>query len=328
MIERQCVSGYAVPILVFSVLLVFCSDVPSAQSEKFQAERERADRVATDLRARKGLKVTGDTLASPFEKQVTIQKVRPGGSVLLAVPGDFPEGTTILSERDGAVLSGATLSASSFTARLTVGPNEGPGFVRLWGLTPTGFDTDALFTAVAFIDTLYRFELKSPSGYTVKVTPAVKSFTVTDEMNAQAKYQAAFYKPGDTTPFETMIGEQNFTILDRAQSRLDIALTHSTTSPQAEIEDISNRLADPKLTPAQRTALMAKMGEAQQRALATLTKGLQTDPTGANKETDDFGCRLLQVYPGQAGAAEGTILCGDNFNGGMLKTTGTMTIVR
>jgi hypothetical protein len=60
-----------------------------------------------------------------------IQKVPPGSSLSVTVRGDFPAGTTILSERDGVTLSGAALSTTTYSARLTIPPDKGPGFVRI-----------------------------------------------------------------------------------------------------------------------------------------------------------------------------------------------------
>jgi hypothetical protein len=63
---------------------------------------------------------------------------------------------------------------------------------------------------VALVDTLYRFDLKSPNGYTIKVTPVEKTFTILENRTARVKYQAEFYKPGTTTPFETIVGDESF----------------------------------------------------------------------------------------------------------------------
>jgi hypothetical protein len=72
---------------------------------------------------------------------------------------------------------------------------------------------------------------------------------------------------------------------------------------------------------------MERMMKAQQRMMEDMMK-LQKDPASAQKKVDEFGCRLVQVYPGQAGAGKATILCGKNFHGGTIRATATMTIVR
>ena len=99
----------------------------------------------------------------------------------------------VLSERDGVTISGAALSTTTYSARLTIPPDEPPGFVRLWAFDPIGIEGP---TAVALVDTLYRFDLKSPNGYTIKVVPVEKTFTILENRSASVKYQAEF-KPGE-----------------------------------------------------------------------------------------------------------------------------------
>ena len=179
---------------------------------------------------------------------------------------------------------------------------------------------------VAFIDTVYRFDLKSANGITVKATPTAKTFTI-EGKTASLKYQVEFYKPGEAKPFETRVGTMNWYDGDEPRSRLDISLTEQTGSAEAEIEEINTKMADPKLTDAQREALGERLGKAMQRMMDDVMKAA-ADPAAANKKQEDFGCHILQVYPGDAGAVRGMTVCGKNFNGGRIETTGTMTQVK
>jgi hypothetical protein len=86
------------------------------------------------------------------------------------------------------------------------------------------------------------------------------------------------------------------------------------------------QMNDPQLTDAQRSDLTVRMVQAQQRMMEEL---MNTDPAAAQKKIDDFGCRMVQLYPGEGGAVEGGIVCGKNFApGGSLQVTGTMTLVK
>ena len=319
------------------ILISVCAGVAGAAvlsaqvTTTFRAKRERLE-AAFNLNGQTDAQILENRLLNPFTGPgVRIQKVLPGSSLNVTVRGDFPAGTTILSERDGVTISGATLSTTTYSARLTIPPDEGPGFVRLWAFTPNGIEGP---TAVALVDTLYRFDLKSPNGYTVKVTPVEKTFTISDNAHAKVTYQAEFYKPGESKPFETATGDQNFYVgNDPLEShtpyaRLDIGIYQSTTSPQAEIEDLSKKMGDPKISDAERNRLMARMGEVQRKMMEDMVKGFQTDPASLDKKQDDFGCGSLQVFPSKGGIVEGRFGCGKNFNGGELKVTGTMTQVR
>jgi hypothetical protein len=318
--------------VLISLFAALAGTVVSAQvTAKFEAERQRLE-AAFNLEGQTDGQILHNRLLNPFASPgVRIQTVLPGSSLAMTVRGDFPPGTTILSERDGVTLSGATLSTTTYSARLTISPDEGPGFVRLWGFTPIGIEGP---TAVALVDTLYRFDLKSPSGYTVKITPLEKTFTIRDNAHAQVKYQAEFYKPGEAKPFEVATGYQTFYVgNDPLESRtpyarLDISVDQSTTSPQAEIETLGMKMGDPKTTEAERNALMARIGEVQRKMLEDMTKGMQTDPASLDKKQDDFGCGSVQLYPSKGGVVEGRFSCGKNFNGGELKVTGTMTQLR
>jgi hypothetical protein len=309
------------------------ADVSAQVTAKFRADRARLE-AAFDYTGLTEHEILDGRLRNPFASPgVRIQKVLPGSSLTVTVRGAFPAGTTILSERDGVTLSGAALSTTTYAARLTIPPDEGPGFVRIWAFTPKGISGP---TAVALVDTLYRFDLKSPNGYTVKVVPLEKTFTIYDANNKRAhvKYQAEFYKPGESKPFETGTGDQTFYEDDAPfeshtqYARLDIDVSQSPTSPEAEFEALGQKMGDPKTTEAERNALMARMGELQRKMMEAMTKGLQTDPASLNKKQDDFGCGTIQLFPSRGGVVEGRIACGQNFNGGELKVTGTMTQLR
>lgn len=87
----------------------------SAQvTTKFKADRQRLEAAAAGTPGHKRLtegQILGNRLLNPFkEPGVTVQKVLPGSSLSVTVPGSFPAGTAILSERDGVTLSGATLT--------------------------------------------------------------------------------------------------------------------------------------------------------------------------------------------------------------------------
>jgi hypothetical protein len=298
---------------------------------QFRAERARLE-AAFNLKGQTEGQILRNRMINPFASPgIRIQKVLPGGSLAVTVRGNFPAGTTILSERDGVALSGAALTTTSYSTRLTIPPDEAPGFVRLWAFDPIGIEGP---TAVALVDTFYRFDLKSQDGYTVKIAPVDKTFTIEDNKRASARYRAEFYKPGESKPFQTLTGDQSFSASDAPfashtpYARIEISFGQSTTSPQAELEDINNKLGDPKTTEAQRNALMARMGAIQTKMLEEMAKALKTDPASLDKQQDDFGCGFMQVYPSLGGVVEGNFTCGQNFNGGVLKVMGTMTRVQ
>jgi hypothetical protein len=317
------------PVLLLLLCAASAAPLSAQTTTKFQAELRRLNQEAEAVRKAKGLPydeaLSAKYPAAAFQP-VKIQKVAPGGTVAIALAGRIPPGVTILSEKDGAVLSGATISGSSYSARMTVAASEGPGFVRLFAFTP--ISGERTHVSPAFVDTLYRFELQGPSGLTVRIVPTEKTFTIADNKNATLKYQADFYRPGESKPFETRVGTMRYNADDDPRARLDIPLHEPESSAQKELEEIGTKLQDPKLTDAQRNALMEQMMKAQQRMIEDMMKLQKADPASMQKKVDDFGCRLVQVYPGQAGAGKATMLCGRNFHGGTIQATATITPVR
>ncbi len=323
-------------VLVSVITGIAGAAVLSAQvTTRFKAEHGRLVTAARAFAIKKGLsesELLSNAISTPFKGPAArVQKVLPGGSVTVTVTGDFPVGTTFLSERDAVTIAGATQTTTSYSARLTVPADEPAGYVRLFAITPIGIQG---FAAVAVVDTFYRFDLKSPEGYTIKITPLERTFTV-DNVRASAKYQGEFYKPGEPKPFKTVLGSQTFDPgkgpfeSHTLYARIDIDFDKTAGSPQAELEALNTKMADPKISAAERNAAMARVMEIQKKMIEGMTKALQTDPASLNKDQDDFGCGLVQMYPDKNVIVDGNILCGSNFHGGdPLKVKGTMTQVR
>ena len=318
-------------------LVSACAVSVAAQSSlnpKFDAERSRVHSEAAAARAAKKVDLYDAALQKQYPpsaiQPVPIKKIVPGGSAAIALAGIIPAGVTVLSERDGAVLSAATISGSSYTARLTVGAGEAPGFIKLHAITPV--TTSTAWVPVAFIDMIYRFELKAADGLTIKLTPIDKTFEITNEdRDARLWYQAEFYKPGEPKPFETRKGSMFFQASSDPQSRLDISIGDSLTTKTAmqEMDEIGKELSDPKLTQQQRDALMQRLTKAQVRMTEEMLKNATPQAAAAaDKAREDFGCRLIQIDPGANGTAKATVICGKNFYKGVVQTTGTMAQVK
>jgi hypothetical protein len=314
------------------VLVLVCAAAAvgvGAQSSTFDAERGRLGQEAVKARAAKGLDLLDPVLDKLYPyaefQPVRIQKMMAGGSITVNLTGAIPPGSTILSDRDAAVLSGVTQTAKSYSARIAVGPGEGPGFVRLWSFTPVHHVWTVV--PVAFIDTIYRFDLKSANGITVKLVPTDKTFNVTDR-EARLNYQADFYKGDDPKPFETRAADIFFMTSEDPRTMIDIGMKEADASPEKELQAIGEQLSDSSITEAQRQKLMQQMAVLQQRMIENMLKNAQADPAIAQKKIDDFGCRRLQVYPEAGTAVKATMLCGKNFNNGVLELAGTMTMMK
>jgi len=323
-----------IAIAVMALSLASTASAFAQDNPRFKAERDRLMSVSRQGRIAAN-RLVDEFDTNPFENsKATLQKVAPGGSVSVTVPGNYPQGTVMLSERDGVTLSNAALSTTSYSGKLAIPAGELPGFARLYAFTPlsaTQIEQHG-YLGVTFIDAVYRLDLRSASGTVVKVTPLENTFTLDpSQRRADVKYQAEFFKPGQTTPFETMNGTQHFESSDVLATHFDISLTESAGSPQAAVEALMSQMNDPKLTDAQRNELMQRLVEMQTKMFQGITpSGLQATAAAEQQKNDDFGCGLIQVYAknGTAEPVEAAMVCGDNFEGGNPKLTGTMTIMK
>lgn len=128
--------------------------------------------------------------------------------------------------------------------------------------------------------------------------------STTAALHATLGYQVEFYKPGEAKPFETRVGTMSYSGGDEPRTRLDISVTEPASSAQTELDEIGNKLGDPKLTDAQRDALMERMGVVQQRMMDEIMKA-GADPAAANKKVDDFGCHIPAGVSGRRRCREG-----------------------
>ena len=298
-----------------------------AQSKNFEVEKDRLEREAAAESTALDFDQLDPTQDERFRHTEitppTVQKVAPGASAAVVLRGTFPPGVSLLSDRDGAVLSDVKLTSTEYSARITVGASEGPGYVKLWAFTPV--HQDWTIVPVLFIDAVYRFDLKSADGYTVTITPTAKSFTLEDGF-ARLPYKAEYSKPGESTPFQTRDGLMSYWSEEDTHTALNIDFPEPEGSAAQELDGIMKQMNDPQLTDAQRNDLTVRMVEAQQRMLEEM---MSADPAAAQKKIDEFGCRMVQLDPGPGGVVAGGIVCGKDFaDGGALRVSGTMTRVK
>ena len=142
------------------------------------------------------------------------------------------------------------------------------------------------------MDTLYRFDLRSRDGYTIRVAPVEHTFMILESRFASLKYQAEFYKPGETKPFETVVSDQTFD--PRAApyethtpyARLDISFDRARTSPQAAIETITPKMNDPKTTQAERNVLLVSAAGKSGGGAAEEARGDRQGPPDRSGEPE------------------------------------------
>ena len=129
-------------LIALFAAMASAADLSAQVTAKFQEQRRRLEEAAGPTATARGLtehEILANRLRNPFASPgVRIQKVLPGSSFAVTVGGDFPAGTTILSELDGVTLSGAALSTTNYSARLTIPPAEAYGVATFYAQSASG----------------------------------------------------------------------------------------------------------------------------------------------------------------------------------------------
>ena len=149
---------------------------------------------------------------------------------------------------------------------------------------------------------------------------------VTGEKSSEA-YEVAFYRKGESAPFETRLAELYFSLWEKTNYRFNISRTDSQSQAELEnLEALAKRMADPKLSEAEREQIMAKLQKAQEAMLARMK-----DPVAAVKAQQDkelqFGCERIELeYPGGS-SFTGRLSCAEKV-GRRIPLTGTVAMTK
>lgn len=261
----------------------------------------------------------------PQPEPTTTAVMAPGTSAPVTLKRAYIRGTKFLVDVEGVTISNAAAANGAFSATLAVAPDHGPGYVHLQALHPIDCSFDIV--PIAFINTVYRFDLKAANGWTIRAVPSAKTFTV-DPKEATLDYTFEFLRANETKPFETRVGNMRYYGDKTEQSRLDLNIFEPESSAKAELEDVTKKMSDPKLTDAQRDALGQRYGKLMQQMQAEMM-AFMSDPAAAQKKIDDFGCGMIQFDSDPTGKGTGSLSCGKNVgDNGNVQITGSISIVK
>ena len=249
--------------------------------------------------------------------------IPPGASAPVSLSGKFTPNTVFLSEHDAVVLSGGAVSGGAFKATATVAPDALPGFARVYAYTPvSGAWSHA---GLVVIGTAPRFELRANNGWTIRVTPEGKGWTVADQ-TASHGYRADYFEPGGTTPFETMTGSLTL----QADARPGRTFTFSLQSGQAgtamaEYQALMAKMSDPaafaKMSARERAAFDKQMEAVGDRMTKEL-EAMVANPAAMAEKQARFGCGSISLDATRDDVT-GSVSCGQKV--GYLNLVGKRT---
>jgi hypothetical protein len=297
-----------------------------AQSSGFQAKRAELRKQAEAAQQAEGLAGTANRKAL-FAKyptpEITLARplvLAPGGTGALSVPGKFAPGTAVFAGSDAITLADVVVAAASVKASVTAKAGLPPQWARVYALAPVSL---AETWTPVFIGSPPAFSLTASNGWTVKVTPEAKAFTVS-EREARVSYKAEYFKPGETTPFQTASGPLEIGANSEMPGRYNLMLgAGQAGSAMEEYQELSKKMVAMmqagKVGTKEFDALQKRAEAAQARWMKEMEVQV-ADPASMQKKQDDFGCETISLTVDGA-RVTGSVSCGKNV--GTLQVTGT-----
>jgi FKBP-type peptidyl-prolyl cis-trans isomerase len=287
----------------------------SKYQQKGQAVRESCQAERAKLTPQQ-LKQTN--CVTPQISLVSRSRVKPGGTVDVAINGTFPAGTVFVFQSDSVEVLKESCTANSYRATVKVAPGEAPRTISVTALTPAPCCKSAYLSGALTIAANYAWEMHGSNGWKVKAMPLPSDPARSQEM----LYTLEFYRGSESAPFTKRRatfypaeGDSNsfsFSISGQDESSMNV---------QQQLEALTKQLQNPSLSDADRDKLMKKM----QDLMTQMTKTMQ-DPGYIKKlqeQEQEFGCNGIHLNL-QNGALTGNMNCSQKA-GGSIKITGTMT---
>ncbi len=273
---------------------------------KYQ-EKERALREAVQAQ----LKQSGLTRDAAKAKYPTPQIglvssgcLLPGSTGEVVVQGKFAPGTKFVIENDNIEVVKESATATEYRATVKVASGIGPQKGGVWAMAPSGV-TASSSSSIA-IGGRYEWQMEAQNGWKV-VAQAPTNKACGGSSDSEDRYEVSFYRKGEASPFERRKASLYHDPFSRENYRFSISREDpQSASAQQDMMALMQKMADPKLTSAQRDAIMKQIEQAQKQMMANMTK--MTDPNYAKQleaKRLQFGCEHMSL------AVAGTNFTGD-----------------
>ena len=163
----------------------------------------------------------------------------------------------------------------------------------------------------AMISGRYDWTLEADNGWRVAAQPvAVKPCG--GDASGQP-YNLSFFKKGENNPFEKRSATMSHRIADSSFFIFNISREDAQSQAGAlDYTTLMQKLSDPKLSTAEREALMQNLAKMQEQMQANLAK--MTDPANIAKEREkqqqqevEFGCHTIRIEAEEGSLQEGSL---------------------
>ncbi len=315
-----------------ATLVLFGLAVVKAANFRF---REKQDAIQTACRA--AAKATGLTASALRAKYPTPEIaiasaacVQPGQTGELVLRGKFPAGTKFVLENDVLEVIQESIVAGQYRATVKAPPGAGPQTAAISAISPGTCRMDRLDRAVV-VGGKYEWVMKSGNNW--KIVAKGPNAPGTGCTNSSAdEYDVAFYREGQTAPFEKATATLNYSMWERENYRFRISTADPFVgSAQQKFMTIMQRMSDPKLPPAERQRIMGELDKIQAEMQAEMKK--MTDPAvqkarmaQAEAKKREFGCEMIALEVPAGASFKGEMRCSQQV-GARIPITGTMALV-
>jgi hypothetical protein len=288
-----------------------------AYRQECQAERERLGLSATDLRAK---------YPTPEIRLVSAACVLPAATAEVIVAGRFAAGAEFFVESDSFEVVKESATANQYRATVKAMAGIGPETVSLAVINPVTAQMARALNAVK-MGGRYEWTMAAANGWKV----VARSQTANQCDAAGNRYDVSFFRPGESAAFEKITGTLSFLSANRRNYRFDLSTAAPPPAGMEAYQAVMQKMADPKLSAAERETVMAKLKEAQKEMTAVLTR--MADPAYAKqlaqeqqRREQEFGCRALEITA-EGGKLTGEMSCSEKV-GRRLSLSGTFATVK
>jgi hypothetical protein len=308
-------------LLCAGVVLLFALGLCRAARFKFQDKEESFRKQAREQLAGLGLSRDAAKAKYPTPEigMVTAACMMPGETGEVVVKGKFAPNTQFIFQNDNLEVVKENLSAGEYRATLKAAPGVGPQTAGVVVITPVTGIT-ARHDGAAVIGGRYEWNLNVSNGW--KVTAQTPAGKACPSDSAGQLYNMQFFKGGEGAPFEKREATLYYSAWDSENYSFSVAESTASIGGMADMAGLMQKMSDPKLTGAQRDALMAQIEKAQEQLTASMTK--MSDPANIarmQQQQAEFGCQHLWLAA-DGGNVKGRMQCADKL--GRLTLTGTM----
>lgn len=301
--------------IAFAVVVVVVIGIVRASTNKYTERRQALWASQAAERQRQGLADHKALFAKYPTPEITLCQpahLAPGGTGETILRGKFTPGSQFLFENDDVDVVKENATATEYRATVKAAAGVGPGVATVHVFTPVSASTVAC--TGAFIGGKYEWNFTAANGWRIKVHPKGDTFPKDPSVQI-VLYTAEFYRGSEAKPFEVrdfrlglggpLYGDTYGGSLDEAQGGPGSA---------DDMQAIMQKLADPKLSDAERNQLMQKMMAAQQQMVQQQQASMQnmSDPSYIQKQQQkqaEFGCQRMQFNTG-SDAVSGQVSCG------------------